>query len=670
MDNSPLLQAKALTMSYQNNPPILENAEFFLMKGEAVLLMGDNGSGKTSFVKAIAQRHQPGMLGLQMGEVKFFGECRIALIDQRPSNQMLTGSVKEELATPFSFAQVPRSIRKKQVERTLEKFGIFELKERDPYFLSSGQQQLVNLATISQMEADLIVLDEPFALLDEQNTVLLVELLKMLKNKGVSLIVIQHRPHPLSLTLYDRVYELKQNRIEEIQEPKFQGRIEKTMMQSWVANLMNITEGIIIGRDRDLFSIPMLLLGKRRLLVVGNNGSGKTTFLLTLYGSIKTREGVLPEFISETKKVFVPQDSTLFFTKQTVEAEWAFVVGKNLPLPEPLLKFRNRTIFSLSEGEKKWISLLIAFSSEADLLLLDEPSYALDNDKIQWLKDKLHHDNRMIILSTNESYLFMDIEGDFQLIRIEPENESNHVASSKLNITQGYETNHSLTSRLHPIALLTLLFPIMAAVALNNQYWIFIFFCLEVAMISMSEGLKALFEKLWKLKLLLVAVPIFHYLLTTFPYPIELIVTTQFVLRLLVLFLLFSGFGQTIPPDEFVDSLLTLRFPANFAWSIGSVYRQSVFLGQELAIFQDLHRPPTTNGWLRQITAQIEFSFNLLTAAFSLAIDRANGYANSLLNRGWQGAHRTIICYSRSFSKHDMMTMLISGVLLAGVIFS
>jgi len=142
-------------------------------QGEFVALVGANGSGKSTLA-----RLSNGLLLPTEGTVRVAGQStaeagalweirrRVGIVWQDPDNQLVAGTVEEDVAFgPENLGLPPEEISRR-VERALHLVGLQSLRERPVHTLSGGQKQLVAIAGVLAMEPDAVILDEATAMLD------------------------------------------------------------------------------------------------------------------------------------------------------------------------------------------------------------------------------------------------------------------------------------------------------------------------------------------------------------------------------------------------------------------------------------------------------------------------------------------------------------------------
>ncbi len=192
----PVLDLKGVTVRY-GEITALERISFSLEKGDFVALVGPNGAGKSTLFKVMA-----GLIKPQEGEVKVYGyEPRghicIAYIPQRSEvNWNFPATVSDVVMMgriarlgPFMW---PRKKDWERVHEALEIVGLAELAHYPIREISGGQQQKAFIARALAQEAELMLLDEPFNGLDAPSQEEILQVLKELKDRGVTIIIATH----------------------------------------------------------------------------------------------------------------------------------------------------------------------------------------------------------------------------------------------------------------------------------------------------------------------------------------------------------------------------------------------------------------------------------------------------------------------------------------------
>lgn len=215
----PAIEADCLTLQYPDSPaPALRELTVSIPRGETVALTGPNGAGKTTLLRAIAGDIRPvaGRLLVAGGEP---GDRRnrLALLPQRGEIDwsfpmrlqrfVLAGTYRK-----LGWLRQPRRAEHEQAEKILTQMGLEELGLRPIGALSGGQQQRALLARALLLDADLYLLDEPSAAIDEVSRQQVFALLKELRAAGKTLFIATHEEEEID---FDRVLRLDRGTMQE-----------------------------------------------------------------------------------------------------------------------------------------------------------------------------------------------------------------------------------------------------------------------------------------------------------------------------------------------------------------------------------------------------------------------------------------------------------------------
>lgn len=196
----PALEVHNLTASYKNRP-VLWDVDFSLPQGTITGIIGPNGAVKTTLLKAIM-----GLIPTNSGYVKMFGSPlkkvrdRISYVPQRETVDWdFPASVFDVvLMGRYHRGKLwgPIGLQNKEIAwRALEQAGIKELADRQIGQLSGGQRQRVFIARALARQADLFIMDEPFAGVDAASETAILALLKELKEAGKTIVIVHHDLH-------------------------------------------------------------------------------------------------------------------------------------------------------------------------------------------------------------------------------------------------------------------------------------------------------------------------------------------------------------------------------------------------------------------------------------------------------------------------------------------
>lgn len=192
-----LIEAKGLTVRKQGRK-ILSDINCEIKKEQLTTILGPNGSGKTTFLRALA-----GLQKINHGQVYAAGK-NLSKLDLLERSRLISWC-PQEVQIPFSytvrevilFGQYPwrKNILHQHADAAdhiLEELNLTAIKNRPIDHLSDGQLRLVTIARSLVGQHEIILLDEPTSNLDQPNTVFVFELLKKLVHRGRSICVITH----------------------------------------------------------------------------------------------------------------------------------------------------------------------------------------------------------------------------------------------------------------------------------------------------------------------------------------------------------------------------------------------------------------------------------------------------------------------------------------------
>ncbi len=178
---------------------VLKSINLNIESGEFICILGNNGSGKSTLAK-----HLNGILLPSGGKIFIDGlrtsdesktykiRSTVGIVFQNPDNQIVSTIVQEDVAFgPENLGIEPSEIRDR-VNWALRSVGMLEFKDREIHTLSGGQKQKVAIASILAMKPKCIVLDEPTAMLDPIGRDDIMNVIKYLNEKGISIVLISH----------------------------------------------------------------------------------------------------------------------------------------------------------------------------------------------------------------------------------------------------------------------------------------------------------------------------------------------------------------------------------------------------------------------------------------------------------------------------------------------
>ncbi|NYI06688.1 metal ABC transporter ATP-binding protein [Allostreptomyces psammosilenae] len=199
--------------------PVLRDVDLTVRSGEVVAVLGANGSGKSTTVRAVV-----GLVPLSAGRLELFGTPlarfrawhRIGYVPQRTTaHSAVPSSVREVVAAGRLARHRLGPLRRRDraaVDRALETVGMLERARDGVATLSGGQQQRVLIARALAGEPDLLIMDEPMAGVDLANQRVLAETLRGQVAQGRTVVLVLHELGPLA-PLIDRAVVLADGRV-------------------------------------------------------------------------------------------------------------------------------------------------------------------------------------------------------------------------------------------------------------------------------------------------------------------------------------------------------------------------------------------------------------------------------------------------------------------------
>lgn len=194
-----IIKAENLSFTYDGKTPVLRDLSLEIEEGDFVAVLGHNGSGKSTFAKLLDCIERPGSGSLTVAGYDCGNEDNVPLIRrkvgmvfQNPDNQIIATVVEEEVAFVLENLGVPTEEMRCRVDEALETVGMSEYKKHATHQLSGGQKQRIAIAGVITMHPDIIVLDEPTAMLDPKGRAKIMKILHELNDSGVTVILITH----------------------------------------------------------------------------------------------------------------------------------------------------------------------------------------------------------------------------------------------------------------------------------------------------------------------------------------------------------------------------------------------------------------------------------------------------------------------------------------------
>jgi energy-coupling factor transport system ATP-binding protein len=209
-------------LSFQWNPqsPVLASCSLDVPRGQFWMLLGTNGSGKSTLLKLLA-----GLLPLQTGTIDILKP--VGFVFQNPDHQLVMPTVAADVAFGLVEENLPISQIRQRVEDALTVVNLWHLQRRPIYALSGGQKQRIALAGAIARHCEVLLLDEPTALLDPESQLdLVAQVQQLVKNRGLTALWVTHRLDELDYC--DGAFLLEQGCVVDQGEPE---RLKQRLMR-------------------------------------------------------------------------------------------------------------------------------------------------------------------------------------------------------------------------------------------------------------------------------------------------------------------------------------------------------------------------------------------------------------------------------------------------------
>lgn len=367
----------------------------------------------------------------------------VGSVFQNPRTQFFYTNSNAEMAFGLENRGVEPEYIRKRIKNTINELDIEKLEDRDVFSMSGGEKQLLAFASVYVMNPQIYVLDEPSANLDIAAMEKLSERMKVIKEKGHTVVVAEHRLAWIQ-KFADRIIYMKEGRIEQeftsdefkalsdlkrkqmglrsivpaqIQIPEITGNSEDAVLQ--IYNLSCKRKKQMIFQNISLSARAGDIIG-----ITGKNGAGKSTFCNCLCGLLKPKVG---EILYQGKKLSEKARTKLFgMVMQEVNHQLFSDSVKNecllaneeaseQEIRELLEKFDLEEYAEyhpmiLSGGQRQRLAICQAVMGEKKLLIFDEPTSGLDFRhmcQVEKLMKQLSEEKYIIIVVTHD-YEFLN----------------------------------------------------------------------------------------------------------------------------------------------------------------------------------------------------------------------------------------------------------------------
>ena len=463
----------------KNNNMILENISFSLKKNKYNVIIGKNGSGKSTILKLIVglEKISGGQIFIDNEELVYKRDelykirKKTGIVFQESNEHIIGETVAESLIFGMENNRIPLEKMKENMDKYIKLFQLENIIDKKTVNLSGGEKQKVALAGAVITEPEIILLDEVTEMWDKATKDKMNGIIEEFLKDGKTVVSVTHNPEEIKrsdnivfITEEGKIVTGKSEEVNKIIEEKENTEINHEVISEYSADLTKISlkeEEIKVK----IKNISYYYEKKRKIIdsfsvnipkdsitaITGKSGTGKTTLIeiisglaflgenfsgeigynfrnenkekedekLLLYKNISERE--LYEIRKRIGIVF--QNTGEQFFSGTVLEELEYNITKKYKIKNKKSKelsdrineiaeifgydekFLMKSPFVLSGGEKKMLGLALAVCLEPEILVLDEPTGALDyNMTVKFMKivEKMKKNGTTVILVTHD----------------------------------------------------------------------------------------------------------------------------------------------------------------------------------------------------------------------------------------------------------------------------
>lgn len=398
----------------------LKNINLNISPGEVILLCGESGCGKTTLTRILNGLIPHFFTGHDSG-VAYFKNNNIADIEihelsesigsvfQNPKTQFFNVDTTSEIV--FGCENLGFSVEdiEDRFNKVTKDYKIENLIDRSIFKLSGGEKQKIACASVSAVNPDIIILDEPSSNLDYKSSWEFENIIQQWKNQGKTVIIAEHKLFFLK-NVIDKVLFIQNGEIlhnwtaDEFKLKNFNKlnlrqldlnntSIKNPNYYSKNKRVISIDNFKFSYKNKEALNIKHINIPQNEIIaIIGENGAGKTTFVRCLCGLERSCKGKITinnEVLNNRKRLkhsfMVMQDvNHQLFTESVLDElllsmdeeneDKAIEILKKLNLD----KLKDTHPMALSGGEKQRVAIGSALASMKDILIFDEPTSGLD----------------------------------------------------------------------------------------------------------------------------------------------------------------------------------------------------------------------------------------------------------------------------------------------------
>ena len=372
--------------------PILGPIDLHLAAGSRVLIAGLSGAGKTTLLHAIGGLLEEESYDLAGRVSTWSGGVNVGLLQQEPIHSVVAATCGRDIAFGPENHRVPREDIWPVVEDSQRRARFAMPTDHSTTKMSGGQMQLLAIAGILATNPGLLLLDEPISMLDEESAMAIRDEVAWMAHDR-TVLVVDHHPDQWRGVL-DQVVELTDHgTLKKVWD--FEDFLDSREAVSLSPHTSIAGETVVRAsaidahrpQSDDLLLRGVTMSARRGLITVvsGPSGAGKSTLLRLLAGLDAPASG---ELTLPGQVAWVPQNPENYLVAQTAADELfaSPMVPEDADLRGLVRTFGLKAILdshpmTCSGGEKRRLAIAAALAQHPDLLLLDEPTVGLDDDR-------------------------------------------------------------------------------------------------------------------------------------------------------------------------------------------------------------------------------------------------------------------------------------------------
>ena len=398
------------------SPIFSEPLDFTFHAQAFTLLVGSSGSGKSSLFQMIAQvsslpyRGQVLINGSEVSQLSIIERVQtVGILFQNPNHQFTMENLFEELI--FTLENIGHPVQEidSKIAEVVQQCRCKEILHRPIHHLSGGEKQKAALAVLFAMNPRVYLLDEPFASIDRKSRLEILEILKELSSNGKTVILCDH-----DLTDYedyiDHMVELRDGQLREVFQIPCSEMTQVASKEVASSQELFHMDRMTCELDyRPLFSISDFTFYQGISCILGDNGVGKSTLFRSILqfqkyqGKISWKNRLLKKrksLYSEITGVVQEAEKQFIRTSLKEELQLEHLDSENNKRVKEALRLFDLEVslekspYQLSGGQQKMIQLLTMLTSQATVVLLDEPFAGLDDRACDYVCEWIKEDSK------------------------------------------------------------------------------------------------------------------------------------------------------------------------------------------------------------------------------------------------------------------------------------